>query len=105
VQRFAVGGAVATVEPVADTGQLGEPDDLKLLVGIGPFNEQLLNEAGIRTFDQLANSTVERLQDILPDLHNSRVEREDWLGQASAFAEAKARGDDLDGFARDNQVT
>jgi Fe-S oxidoreductase/nitrate reductase gamma subunit len=108
VPRFSGAGAVATADPVVATagiGAVGESDDLKLLVGIGPFIEQLLNEAGIRTFEDLAGSSVEGLQDILPDLHDSRVEREDWLGQASAFADAKARGDDLEGFARDNQVT
>ena len=65
--------------------------------------EDLLNDAGISTFEQLAAATVEQLQDILPDLHDSRVEREDWLGQAQAFADAKAEGQDLEAFARRQQ--
>ena len=80
-----------------------EPDNLKLLVGIGPAVEQILNEAGITTFAQIAASTVQGLQNILPDLHDSRVEREDWIGQAQRFAAAKALGEDLEALARENQ--
>jgi Fe-S oxidoreductase/nitrate reductase gamma subunit len=80
-------------------------DDLKLLVGIGPAIEQILNDAGIQTFEQLANSTLEQLQDMLPDLHDGRVEREDWLGQAARLVSAKADDQDLESFTRDEQVT
>jgi len=97
--------ATATIDaPPTPTTATGERDDLKLLVGIGPMLEGLLNDAGITTYEALANSSVERLQDILPALHDSRIEREDWLGQARAFAQAKADGVDLAAFARDNQV-
>ena len=92
--------ATAVVTSVAT-----EPDNLKLLVGIGPAIEQILNDAGISTFAQIAASTVQGLQDILPDLHDSRVEREDWIGQAQRFAAAKALGEDLEALARDNQQT
>ena len=81
-----------------------QPDDLKLLVGIGPTLEGVLNEAGISTYETLAGSTVDQLQDILPDLHDSRLEREDWIGQAQAFAQAKAEGKDLAEFARHDQT-
>jgi Fe-S oxidoreductase/predicted flap endonuclease-1-like 5' DNA nuclease/nitrate reductase gamma subunit len=101
----------ATLEPatepetvVADVAT-ERADNLKLLVGIGPAIEEILNGAGIRTFTQIAESTVEALQDILPDLHDSRVEREDWIGQARAFVEAIERGDDPEAFARDRQET
>jgi Fe-S oxidoreductase/predicted flap endonuclease-1-like 5' DNA nuclease/nitrate reductase gamma subunit len=92
--------ATATVAAPVDT-----TDDLKLLVGIGPALEQLLNEAGISTYEALADASVEQLQDILPDMHDNRVEREDWIGQAAAFAQAKAEGKDLAEFARDDQET
>ena len=72
---------------------------------LGPMLEGILNEAGITTFEQLAASTVDQLQDILPDLHDSRVEKEDWLGQAQRFAAAKALGQDLEELARDDQET
>lgn len=106
----------ATLEPAADAGtadvisethevSADAADDLKLLVGIGPAIEEILNSAGIRTFAQIANSSVESLQDILPDLHDSRVEREDWIGQARAMVEAIERGEDPGDAARGNQVT
>lgn len=40
-------------------------DDLKALKGIGPKVESLLNSAGIKSYDQLANASVEALQGIL----------------------------------------
>jgi Fe-S oxidoreductase/nitrate reductase gamma subunit len=79
------------------------PDNLKLLVGVGPAIEQILNDAGIVTFEQIAGSTVAALQDVLPDLHDSRVEREDWIGQARRLADAKARGEDPETVARTDQ--
>jgi predicted flap endonuclease-1-like 5' DNA nuclease len=100
--RGFVGGDAAAGTAVADAPTR---DNLKLVVGIGPFIEGLLNEAGIFTFDDLAGASVERLQDILPDVHDSRVEREDWLGQAAEFVRAKAEGRDLDELARDDQIT
>jgi predicted flap endonuclease-1-like 5' DNA nuclease len=40
-------------------------DDLKVVEGIGPKIEQLLHAQGIRTFAQLAQTPVARLQEIL----------------------------------------
>jgi len=41
------------------------PDDLKIVEGIGPKIEQLLNNEGILTFAQLANTSPERIKEIL----------------------------------------
>ena len=41
------------------------PDDLKIMEGIGPKIEALLNQAGILTFSQLADASPERLRQIL----------------------------------------
>lgn len=49
---------VPTVAPVI-------PDDLKLVEGIGPKIEQLLNNEGIFTFAQLASTSPERIKEIL----------------------------------------
>jgi predicted flap endonuclease-1-like 5' DNA nuclease len=105
---FNVGMATAVADaPTETTAPLdaGEPANLKLTAGIGPMLEGVLNDAGITTFEQLAASTVQQLQDILPDLHDSRVEKEDWIGQAQRFASAKAEGHDLEEIARGNQET
>jgi predicted flap endonuclease-1-like 5' DNA nuclease len=41
------------------------PDDLKVVEGIGPKIEQLLNKEGILTFAQLATTAPERIKEIL----------------------------------------
>lgn len=41
------------------------PDDLRVIEGIGPKIEQLLAAAGITTFEQLADSPVNRLREVL----------------------------------------
>ena len=40
-------------------------DDLKIVEGIGPKIEELLKAEGINTWEDLANTSVERLKDIL----------------------------------------
>ena len=42
-----------------------EKDDLKIIQGIGPKIESLINEAGITTFDRLATTDVKELKEIL----------------------------------------
>jgi Fe-S oxidoreductase/nitrate reductase gamma subunit len=79
-------------------------DDLKLLVGVGRALEKILHDAGVTTFEQIAAMTVRELQDILPDLHDARVEREDWIGQARRLADAKAAGEDPATIARTDQT-
>lgn len=41
------------------------PEDLKIVEGIGPKIEELLKAAGINTLDELSNTTVARLYEIL----------------------------------------
>ena len=95
--------AVATLapEPVIEAA----PDNLKLLLGVGPKNEEILHAAGVTTFEQLAAMTPADIQAIMPDSQDARVEREDWVGQARRFAEAKAQGIDPASIAEGNQVT
>lgn len=56
-----VEAAIAPVPVVAPAS----PDDLKIVEGIGPKIEQLLNNEGILTFAQLANTSPERIKEIL----------------------------------------
>ena len=55
--------AVPTPEPVAVVPVI--PDDLKIVEGIGPKIEKLLNNEGILTFAQLATASPERIKEIL----------------------------------------
>ncbi len=78
------------------------PDDLKIIEGIGPKIEQLLNKEDILTFAQLAKTSPERIKEILVAA-GSRFQMHDpttWP-QQSAFArdgkwdELKAWQDEL----------
>ncbi|MCR9051686.1 MAG: helix-hairpin-helix domain-containing protein [Phaeodactylibacter xiamenensis] len=52
---------------VVAMGRSSNPDDLTKIEGIGPKIEGLLNAGGIYTWKELANTTVERLQEILDE--------------------------------------
>jgi predicted flap endonuclease-1-like 5' DNA nuclease len=55
--------AVNEVEFIVRSGTT--KDDLKIIEGIGPKIESLLNDAGVYTFNQLANSDLAQIQAIL----------------------------------------
>ncbi|GAB3936363.1 hypothetical protein [Larkinella terrae] len=70
---------------------LNEADDLKEIVGVGPFFERKLHTLGIFSFRQLANFTtedVEKVSDII-EFFPDRIEREDWVGQAKQLYKEK----------------
>ncbi len=75
-----IGRAVAT-----------EADDLKDIVGVGPFLERKLYSLGIYTFRQVGSFTkedIEKVNDII-EFFPGRIERDDWVGQARLFHEQK----------------
>lgn len=66
-------------------------DDLKIVEGVGPKIEQLLKEAGIETWQQLAETPVDRLKEIL-DAAGPRYQIHDpstWPAQSKFAAEGK----------------
>ena len=60
-------------------------DELTKIEGIGPYIEQKLNEIGIFNYDQISKFTVEDIRVIteLIDFFPDRIERDDWVGQAT----------------------
>ena len=65
----------------------GEPDDLKKISGIGPSIEKTLHELGIWHFRQIAAFTPDNIAWVDQRLRfKGRIEREDWVGQASRLA-------------------
>lgn len=65
-------------------------DDLKLIAGVGPKLEQVLNARGIRTFAEIAAWTDEEIARLDAELgFGGRIGRDDWAGQAKVLA---ARG-------------
>jgi NADH-quinone oxidoreductase subunit E len=65
----------------------GKADDLKLIAGIGPKLEQVLNAKGIRNFVEIAAWTDEEIARLDAELgFNGRIGRDDWTGQAKILA-------------------
>ena len=64
-----VAGPEVENEPksVVATVIAGPRDDLKIVEGIGPKIEELLFNAGVTTYGQLAATSVQQLKDILAD--------------------------------------
>jgi predicted flap endonuclease-1-like 5' DNA nuclease len=67
------------------------PNDLKIVEGIGPKIEELLNNEGILTFAQLADTAAERVKEILVAA-GSRFQMHDpttWPAQSKMAAEGR----------------
>ncbi len=65
----------------------GQPDDLKLIKGVGPKLERLLHELGVYHYDQIAAWTETEIAWVDARLKfKGRIEREDWVAQARALA-------------------
>jgi NADH-quinone oxidoreductase subunit E len=69
---------------------IGKPaaaDDLKLISGVGPKIEGILNELGIYTFAQVASWKKAEREWVDGYLNfKGRIERDDWINQAKALA-------------------
>lgn len=61
-----------------------QSDNLKLINGIGPVMEQLLNELGVTTFKQLAGFSKADIDMVSAaiDVFPGRIERDNWVGGA-----------------------
>jgi len=67
------------------------PDDLKLISGVGPKLEQVLNGLGVWTFTQIAGWQPEEAAWVDDYLQfGGRVERDDWITQAGSLAKGGA---------------
>lgn len=66
------------------------PDDLTKIKGIGPVGAQVLNRAGICTYEQLMGVTVDELKDLFPiAVAGDQPDFADWLRQAVEQATRK----------------
>ena len=72
-------------------GFSNNPDDLKIVEGIGPKIEQLLKDAGIKTWTDLSMTSVQRLQEILNQAGDSfrLADPATWPKQAELAAAGK----------------
>jgi len=65
----------------------GTPDDLKLIVGIGPAIERVLYRSGIATYRQIARLTeheIDAIENTLAEFPG-RIRRDGWVAQARAL--------------------
>ncbi len=66
----------------------GRADDLKLIWGVGPAFERLLNKIGLWHFDQIASwsaSDIVHVDHLLKGFHG-RIARDEWVKQAKKLA-------------------
>ena len=69
----------------------GTPDDLKLIVGIGPVIERMLYQLGIGTYRQIARWSERDIDEIDARLAEfpGRIRRDAWVAQARALHASK----------------
>lgn len=66
-----------------------QPDDLTIIEGIGPKINQTLQDAGIKTFAQLADTSTESLKAILESAGLRLADPSSWAEQARLVSEGK----------------
>jgi NADH-quinone oxidoreductase subunit E len=79
----------AAAKPVFMTAARGgQPDDLKLIKGVGPKLEQMLHGMGVFHFDQIAGWTASEVAWVDDNLEGfkGRVSRDGWVDQARTLA-------------------
>ena len=67
-------------------------DDLKLIYGVAKVLEEKLNEFGIYTFKQIMDwdkKTIKEFSELM--VFKDRIERDDWIGQATKLYEQKTK--------------
>lgn len=71
-----------------DAARDGKADDLKMIKGVGPKLEALLNRLGFYHFDQIAAWRAEEVDWVDQNLEGfkGRVSRDNWVAQATALA-------------------
>jgi predicted flap endonuclease-1-like 5' DNA nuclease len=82
-------------EGITESGETSgpaAPDDLSVLEGIGPKISSLLQEAGITTFRQLAETDPGRLEEILREAGLNLADPGTWPEQARLLADGDKQG-------------
>lgn len=83
----AAGAATDGARPAADDRPNAPADDLKLIKGVGPKNETILNGLGVRRFAQIADWSSANAQWVGDNMRfPGRIEREQWIAQAKLLA-------------------
>ena|SRR5437868_2903689 len=83
--------AGAPARPTGIAAARGDtPDNLQRISGVGPKNEKTLHSLGFFHFDQIAAWTTQEVAWVDDHLKfGGRIEREEWINQATLLAEGK----------------
>ncbi|MEP3226709.1 MAG: hypothetical protein ABJO01_12090 [Parasphingorhabdus sp.] len=75
----------------------GDPDNLRLIKGVGPKLNSLLNNLGVTRFDQIAEWKEAEIEEVDQYLESfsGRITRDSWIDQAKYLAK-----DDIAGFEK-----
>lgn len=79
--------AQAGTAPIGPTSTERASDPLSRINGVGNVYAARLNEAGIYTFSDVAQSSPEHLRDIIQPAEWQAVDFESWIEQAAALAQ------------------
>ncbi len=92
------GAAGARSSKAKANANAGHRDDLQVFNGIGPAMEKALNEAGVRTWEQVAGLGATDADELVGRLPGgrSRVDRERWIEQAETLIEQYPLGNSYD---------
>jgi len=76
---------------------VGEPDNLRLIKGVGPKLNKLLISLGVTRFDQIADWKEAEINEVdhYLDTFSGRITRDAWIDQAKFLAK-----DDISGFEK-----
>ena len=86
-----IAGAGIVAAAIAEKPKAIKKDDLKIVEGIGPKIEELFNNAGIYSFDDLAVANIDKLREILEE-GGTRFQMHDpgtWPEQAALARDGK----------------
>ena len=98
--------AASTESTASATASKPEPDDLKRIEGIGPKISNVLQDAGIMTFSQLAATDMARLKQILSEAKIGKLSdpatwpEQSGLAAAGKWDELETLQDELKGGRR-----
>ncbi|MCB0081868.1 MAG: hypothetical protein KDE47_13095 [Caldilineaceae bacterium] len=84
--------ATAQVSPAANPSTPHLQDSLQDIDGIGQVYAKKLHDAGIHTFGDLSETSIERLTEIINPQEWQTVDFDAWIRQARVFAQNADRG-------------
>jgi len=88
IENIPATGKLKNIQEKLEKAQNGRPDDLTVIKGLGKALSSKLNEAGVTTFEQLANLDDKQIEKLNKKVKGfkARCARYNWIEQANEFA-------------------